>query len=154
MMTRQRRSFTAKYVWNKLLNWFCSAFSIWELSTWWATLLMLYCKMLVIRERTTKDDTYQLLWKWIVVPLNTAKGSVLLSTYKVLTAAKHRMSTGDWFLPSESGTTIARVLCCTDLKCIYGAWKAQKGTKIFVCGTQDSHRYQYWINVQSTCPSC
>jgi hypothetical protein len=33
IITWQRHSFTIKYVWNKLLNWFCSVFSICELST-------------------------------------------------------------------------------------------------------------------------
>jgi len=48
---------------------------------------MLSCKRLAIGEKTTKDYPYQLLRKWIVVPLNTAKESILPSPYKVLTSA-------------------------------------------------------------------
>jgi len=52
---------------------------------------MLSYKRLAIGEKTTKDYPYQLLRKWIVVPLNTAKGSVLPSSYKVLTNTKQEM---------------------------------------------------------------
>ena len=50
-------------------------------------------------------------------------------------------TTGGWFvIPVRKWYQDCKILWVTDLKCICGAWKAHKGTKIFVCGTQVSHR--------------
>ena len=93
---------------NCCINFF-SANSIYKLNTCWVTLLMLSCKRLLIGERTTKDYPYQILWKWIMVPIKLAKGSILPGSYKVLTTTKHRMENRGWFLPWESGTMIAKL---------------------------------------------
>ena len=126
IMTRQRHSFTTKYVWNKLLNWFCSAFSIWELSTCCARLLMLSCKRLVIGERTKKNYPYQLLWRWIVETLKSAKGNVLPSSYKVLTSTKHRMDNWWLVLTLREWYNDSKAQILAETREICGAWEGNQ----------------------------
>ena len=100
-------------------------------------------------QKTAKDNTKILSlsndYVVAVVSLLTASGSVLPSSYKVLTNASsgryNRRLVRDTYevvVPRLQGPFF-----CTDLKYICGAWEARKKTNIYICGTQVSDRHQY-----------
>jgi hypothetical protein len=64
-------------------------------------------------------------------------------------------TTGGWFVISVR----AWHQDCKDLFLYWSRvymWSSEgtQRTNIYICGTQFSNKYRYWINIQSTCPSC
>jgi hypothetical protein len=72
-----------------------------------------------------------------VVPLNTTKGSLLPSSYKALTAAKHRMDNQWLVLTLREWYNDCKAQILAETREIYGAWE---GNKISICRTQVSSR--------------
>jgi hypothetical protein len=72
-----------------------------------------------------------------VVPLNTAKGSVLPSSYKILTTTKHRMDNQWLVLTLKEWYNDCKAQILAETREICGAWQ---GNKLSIRGTQFSSR--------------